>query len=300
MAINLASIVDIYLQDTAFQKESHSKIAKREHSIPTFLKITTTFIEGDSTLKIFRDELQTALFTEQDWGATGPVFLMEINKFVKSYPPSIEGDFRRMLTGLNAANVGQRIEEMYMYLTQAKERLLEKGVKSQAIVAPGNSAFMISLFAFWLDRPRQPTIYFLSLRKGLKILIEAGVIAKTRGLRIISDRVEIRNLEDHSAVQQVLTSLGATAPKLNARTDSYWAESFLLWITENPTVLEDPASEHQDDLPKAVIQHEPLQPTPEPLLTNLIQEVWACLTFPEARKLEIISSVVRRRPDSGS
>ena len=27
---------------------------------------------------------------------------------------------------------------------------------------------------------------------------------------------------------------------------------------------------------------------------------WACLTFPEAGKLEISSSVVRRRPDSGS
>lgn len=279
MAINLTSVVRTYLEDTSFQEESRRIIAKREVSIPTFKKIVTQFVENITDLKTFRQQLDTALHTEHDWGARGVSFLMEINKLVKYHAvdsPIAEQGLRRILSGLNASNLGERIEQFYLFILQERERLQKAGTSSNKTISPGNSAAIISLFAFWLDRPGQPIIYYLSLRRGLKMLLEAGAIPKPAGLQIVADdRVEVRSNADHLAVLQALASLSNAAPMLTrtAETEAYWAERFLLWITDNPDVLEEETDGLGPIPPRRVFEDTPLLATPEPTLSKLIAEV---------------------------
>ena len=203
MPVNLASIVDTYFNDTDFQENSRRIIAKREASIPTFKRIVTQFIEGETNIKTFRDQLEKALRTEDNWGATGTGFLMEINKLAK-YPREnhsvVNGGLFLALNELNAGNLGKRIESFYNTLMQDRQALQDMDQQTHMLVAPGNSAFIISLFAFWLDRPGHPIIYYLSLRRGLKMLLEKGLIPRPAGLRIVSDRVDVRSDPDHQAV----------------------------------------------------------------------------------------------------
>lgn len=284
MAVNLDSVAQIYSEDTAFRDDSRRVIAKREASIPTLKHILTQFVDDFADLEKLRDQVEKALYTEEDWGATGPGFLMELNKLAKNHTErssNVEVNLRQILKGLNANNLGQRIELFYNFLTKDRERLLQEGKSGKKIMSPRNSAFMISLFAFWLDRPGEPVIYYPSLRHGLKLLLEAGVISKSAGLRIVSDSVEVRTEVDHQAVEQALSSLLAAAPSLRAKTEAYWSERFLNWITKNPSVLEE-ASEIVEKPTVEVIPDIPLQPISEPLLKELIAELRRHILVDEA------------------
>lgn len=195
MAINLTSVAKTYFEDALFQEESRGVIAKREASIPTFKRIVTQYVDGSIDIKALRDLLEKALRTEDDWGATGTGFLMEINKLAK-YPREnssiVNGGLLLALSGLSASNLGKHIEAFHKTLTEARDQYRDiSDQSSKILVAPGNSAFIISLFAFWLDRPGHPTIYYLSLRRGLKMLLDAGLLQKSLGLRIRSDKVEV-------------------------------------------------------------------------------------------------------------
>lgn len=286
MNINLSSVVNIYSQDNSFQVQSRQIINQRDASIPTFKKIVKAFVDREINLKVLCQQLEIALLREYDWGATGPNFLMELNKFI-NYPDmkDIEEVFRDKLDGLNAANMGQRIEQFYQFLN-SRARFHGTDVSLNK-VSPGNSAFIISLITFWLDRPNEPTIYYPSLLRGLKMLLEANIIPQTTGLQIISDRVVVRSDDDHFAVQRALASLADAAPQLIAQKTPYWAERFLLWITDNPSVLD----EVTEDIPalepvRVVFQDSELASTSEPQLTNLINEIH--------RYMVIDETVVRR------
>jgi hypothetical protein len=52
------------------------------------------------------------------------------------------------------------------------------------------------------------------------------------------------------------------------------------------------------ELAKVVLEREDVPAEALALLSAWIEGEWACLTFPETRKLEIISSLVRRPLDS--
>src|SRR2546429_6829737 len=107
MAINLAAVVKIYFEDTSFQDESRKIIAQRDASIPTFRKIVTEFADEVTDLRTFCQQIGTALRTEHNWGATGPGFLMELNKLARyrGAGVNVEEDFREKLKGLNAENI---------------------------------------------------------------------------------------------------------------------------------------------------------------------------------------------------
>jgi|SRR5947209_19972910 len=147
MTINLASIVDTYLNDTAFQANSQRIIAKRENSILTFKRIVTQYLDASIDIKTFREQIERALRTEEDWGATGPGFLMEMNKLAK-YPHEnssvVNGGLMLALNGLNASNLGKRIEGFYSTLMQDREAFDNINRQPHMLVAPGNSAFIIS------------------------------------------------------------------------------------------------------------------------------------------------------------
>src|SRR5437588_108421 len=160
----LESIVQMYLSDTAFHDEQRTIADKRNASIAPIRAIILRFINGYATLAQFCDELKV-LYKMQEWGASGPDFLMEMNKLNihhtnQGETNDVETHLRLLLTGLNRNTVGQRIEQFATFLGQEQQRLTQLGQESRVIVSPGTSAFIISLLAFWLDEGRGPYIYY--------------------------------------------------------------------------------------------------------------------------------------------
>lgn len=287
MSAQLSTIVQAYLDDEAFHEHWRGVMNSREQSIPTFRDITTEFASGQIDTKELRDRLTKAFHSINDWGATGTGFLMEINKLAKHYDRQGELGLRQALDGLNADNLGERIEVFYSFTSQERQRLKAQGVTG--LVSPGNSAFIISLFSLWLDRPHAPPIYYVSLRRGLRMLIDAGVLEQPFGIQLGWNSVEVRSDANHQAVMNALTRLQASAPRL-ADSGPYWAEMFLLWVSDHPEVIEPPiAGPGPTDPPPVgpkIIPHELLPATPEPLLQRLIAEL--------RQQILIDESLVRR------
>src|SRR5215467_16316509 len=130
MTINLATVVDTYFKDTDNQDSLRRVVARREASIPVLKRTVTQFVERSTDLNTFREQLDKALHTEEDWGATGTGFLMELNKLAKYHAENntnTEERFRQMLTDLKADNLGQRIEQFYLFLQSERERLRQAG-----------------------------------------------------------------------------------------------------------------------------------------------------------------------------
>lgn len=274
MPQTLNNLVTTYFEDEAFQELWRDATASRDASIPRFKAITTQFINGALSLQEFRDEIDKSLVApHQDWGARGAAFLMELNIFQKYHGPSSADGLRQVLDGLNAANLGQRIEQFHLFAVQEKQRLKQQGITHA--VTPGKSSFIVSLFSMWLDREHTPTVYHSTLRKGLKRLIDQGLLSPVRGLRFKDERVLITNDADHQAVQQVLGNLAAAAPRLTTA-GPYWTEGFLYWLDERPDVIDE---EEDDGVIEpivngvTVIDHAPLRPTSAALLSQLISEV---------------------------
>lgn len=279
MTVSLASVVRLFFSDIDFLEQRRADTRARDQHIPAVRQITERFISEEIDLATFREEIDGAL-REETWGARGTGFLMELNKLTKYHDkagPYATNALRQALAGLNAANLGQRIEQFYTFLEQDRERLRSGGATKGMAMSPGSAAFFVSLFALWLDHAHAPPIYYVSLRRGLKRLVEAGVIQRPVGLRIGYDSVEVRSESDHAAAQQALASLAAAAPALTT-TGPYWAEQFLLWIDEHPEVVID---EIDPDPAPVIIPHDPLGATPEPLLARLIAEVRARILVDE-------------------
>lgn len=279
MTVSLASLVRTFFNDTDYLEERRADTRARDQHIPVVRQIAERFIREEIDLATFREEIDRAL-REERWGARGTGFLMELNKLAKYHDkdgPYATNALRQALAGLNAANLGQRIEQFATFLEQDRERLRSGGATRGMAMSPGSAAFFISLFALWLDHTHAPPIYYVSLRRGLKRLVEAGVIQRPVGLRIGYDSVEVRSESDHLAAQQAIAGLAAAAPALKT-TGTYWAEQFLLWIDEHPEALVEEVTPPPGG---TVIPHAPLGATPEPLLARLIAEVRARILVDE-------------------
>src|SRR5579864_5103342 len=175
---NLDTIAQIYIQDTEFQQARQVIAEKRLASIPRYNAVVHKFVDGTYTLNAFRYALKT-LHQDIFWGAHSNGFLMELNKLANNHAPlspHVEAHFRFILRNLNAQNVGQRIEQFHDLLTQEKAYMEALGLSDNKIVSPGNSAFIISLIAFWLDHTAPPYICYPSLRTGLHALLNAKLL----------------------------------------------------------------------------------------------------------------------------
>jgi hypothetical protein len=180
MPASLNAIVQAYLNDAEFLEEGRDIAKNREASLPNLRRTIISFIDGTSSLSIFREQMGKALPTKDTWGARGTAFLMELNKSAKNHTVNIDGSknteventLRRILTGLNAENLGQRIEQFYTFLQQERTRFSKEKRTRSTNASPGNSALFISLFAHWLDWSGVTFIYYPSLLNGLKMLIE--------------------------------------------------------------------------------------------------------------------------------
>ncbi len=282
MTASLDTIVQTYLNDTEYLDEQRRITQSRDNSLPTLRKILVPFIEETIDLRAFREQIDKALSPpRENWGARGTDFLMELNKLVKyhtvnadgSINPEIERELRSLLTGLNAQAVGQRIGRFYTFLQQERERFRQEGRPRGTNVSPGNSAIIISLFARWLDWTGKLVIYYVSVRRGLKLLLDAGLLPQAEGLRIKGDGVVVQSDTDHQAVMQALDSLAVVAPQLKLGSKLDWAEDFLLWISMHPDVFDAEAPGESAAPIVRIIEHGPLAPTPEPRLSELIAEL---------------------------
>ena len=307
MPITLDEVVQAYFADTEFQKTRQYLLERRNASIPNLQAVTLKFIRAETNLQNFRVQLERTLRAGEDWGAMGAGFMMELNKLAKYHndtSANAEAELRNALEGLNSRNMGQRIERLYNFLLKERERLRRDGKSSGMIVAAGKSAFIVSLFAYWLDPEGQPIIYYDSLRKALYQLIKANLLLAPPNIQTGPKTIEVRSESDHKACQQLVDNLANLAPQLTGH--AYWAGYFCFWVNDHLQSLTDPSSTlikeaDEADLllakmpsktPTAVIMdeahsytltrndatvpfipHEPLRPTPEPLLTRLIREV---------------------------
>ena len=284
MPVSLNALVQTYLDDKEFQEENRRIIQSRDDSLPTFKRIMNQFIDRTITFSSFREQIDKSLLTRDNWGLRGMDFLMELNKLAKFHmgpsninPEQVNSKLRDILTGLDAHNLGERIEQFHAFLVHERERLKHEDAARGTIVSPGNSTIIISVFAFWLDWSSGGIIYYLSMRRGLKTLIDFGLVPHVDGLRMERDRIIVESAVEHQAVMHLVKFLVNKTPELKSR---YAVERFLLWVTGHPEALiedgegDDRESEDKEDSDvRIVIEHKPLAPVPEPLLTQRIAEL---------------------------
>lgn len=322
MATTLREIIDAYLTDDATLSRHRMVAEQRNASLPLIQSIIRNFVQGEITLAEFRERLDKALRPAEIWSAQGR-FMMEISKFAKNHNDTTHVSAKTLqdiFLQLNSKNVGYYIEYFYHFLLKERERLRRAGIQSGSIVAPGNSALIISLFAFWCDPEGKPIICKEGVRKGLHTLIKTGIMPEIPALKLGTAAVEISTEADYNALLDALNYLARFEPRLNYT--PYWSEFFFYGVAEHLEALANPAStliKEKDDsdlLAKTptktisgsennvaynwsvpptgqdreaarfatehLIPHEPLLPTPEPLLTQLIHEVQRHILVDEA------------------
>jgi hypothetical protein len=319
MALTLDDVAGAYLADAEYQHSLQIVRDKRDASIPQLQAITRRFIRGETNLQSFRKQLQNTLSTGEDWGATGFGFMMELHKMGKyhdEHGPEAEIELRTLLTGLDAHNLGQRIGRFYIFLLKERDRLRKEGKSSGMTVSARNSAFIISLFAFWLDPAGEPIVYYDSMRKGLFKLVKANLLPAPPTLQMGPNAVEVRSESDHQACLQLIDFIARRVPQVKMY--PYWAEYFCHWVTDRLQSLTEPSStlikesdnsallahaptrgtaikeqpvdyalevsltQTSIDKGPETIKHDPLQAVPEMLLTRLIREVQRHILVDEA------------------
>jgi MoxR-like ATPase len=312
MTLTLHDVAHAYLADEEFQAMRRHRAETRDASIPDLQAVVQRFIRKEIDMQTFPAQLEKTLRSgKDDWDAIGIGFMMEINTFRKyhsntSSMPEIQ--LRDILTGLNTNNLGLRIETFYSFLLEERNRLRVAGKSSTTAVAPGNSAYIISMFAYWLVPLEQPIIYYHNMRKGLYQLIKSNILTPPLNLQLGATAVEIRSNAGHQACLALIRDIETKEPRLKT---SYWAEYFGSWVSSHLQSLTDPSAtlfkeaDNTDVLAKTptekltvqetpeayiltgpieqssesaqetttIIAPEPLQPTSEPLLTRLIREV---------------------------
>ncbi|HEU5379060.1 MAG TPA: hypothetical protein VFV38_26855, partial [Ktedonobacteraceae bacterium] len=308
---SLDKLVDTYLQDADFQRERETINHQRLAHIQAYESITKQFIDRTYSLtdlhnglKILRRDQKTA------WGMHNTdvdLLLAELSKLVRYHArtnPDIEANFRAILRDLSPPNIGQCIDRCYSLFMADKLRLEASGLKNGFFVPPGNSAFLISLFACWLGTLTEPYVYSSSMREGISALIRTKFLLAPANIKL-GQRIEIKSAEDYQTVVNLLGLLAAHQPRI--KTDIYWSEHFFVWLRKqlkkNPTFLNniifnievDPLEDEDTPIPpeddafsppieyviepivmnssEERLQNKPLRATPEPLLSRLIAEV---------------------------
>lgn len=309
MAAMLQEIIESYWADTGQQEYTRARTQRRNNALPEITTITNKFVDGSTNLQTYCDQLNKSFATKgENWGAKGHSFTMPLYKIVKTYDekaPVATTYLRELLSDLNVENLGLKIEQFYKFLLGERTRLRQEGKPSGALVQPGSSAMMISLFTFWLHPEQQPIVYHEGVRNGMALLVKKQLLVPPPGLRINQDVVAITTANDHEAMLQALEKLVTVDPGL--KNSPYWAEYFFYWIKYSFQKQNQPAPsastliKEQDeagvlvtepkqasvaretpinytsddvDLPRAATtMNEPLVPTPEPLLSDLIRKV---------------------------
>ncbi len=226
----LQNIIQSYLSDTDEYQARLQLINQRTTSLPLFQNIIHNFITDQISLSEFGDQLSRALQPATIWYAQQP-FLMEIRKFSKNHNDSnnyAASQLRSILTDLNAHTLGSHIEQFHQFLSKERIRLLREGKSSSTIVATGNSAHIVSLFAQWLDPDGDIALCREGIRTGILKFIQEGLIQPRNDLKLTSTSISITNAREYTAFKETVNSLLAIEPRL--KYSPYWAEFFFYWL----------------------------------------------------------------------
>lgn len=314
MALTLHEITDGYMKDEPYREHEQNMAKKREETLPLLQAILIDFLAKKTTLRDLREQLDKALRPADTWYAQGFGFMMEINKFSKNhgYKGDIAQNFlRTLLSDLDSSNLGLKIAQFYQFLLTERARLRNEGLSERAAVAAGNSAGIVSLFAFWLNPNSGITIYKEGTRKGLCFLYQNQLLPNTIALKVRGDTIDILSAIDYSNAQMALSKLLKSEPKLNR--SPYWSEFFLYWVLEQYAGTEKVTLEnHESDIlssqasqtltsqaypgtyptQEQTLKNDPLIATPEPLLGRLIREVQRQLLVEESTIREIYHALL--------
>ncbi|HEU5230508.1 MAG TPA: AAA family ATPase [Ktedonobacteraceae bacterium] len=321
---SLEQLRNKFFSDEVRQAKSRELDEKRMQQLPALKELTMEFIQNRRNLKDFRDQLQSLLANDELWGARGPGFMMELNKLRKNHDelrPFAENELRAVLTGINMDNLGERIERFYNFLQNEKNRLQHAGKSFNQAMSPGNAAFMLSLFTFWLNPQHPPVIYYFRTALSIYLLISAGLLPDPGGLSLTYDvnfktkNIVVRNEKEHRSFQKAIQALIQSstffqyAPSLAVEHFLYWliddlkeknepATTLIQEIadpglikpaTDGPMLRERPnpyALPHEqvtEQIQPATVffPNERLKATPEPLLSQLIAEVQSHILIDE-------------------
>jgi MoxR-like ATPase len=326
---SLEELVAQYFADTDLQASNREGDEQRAQRLPTLHTLTRQFVQGDLNLSAFRDKLQFDLGRNHNlWGTRGPGFMMELNKLRKNHDeqqPIAENELRAVLTGISKDNLGERIERFYNFLNRERARLRQAGKSPQQAMAPGNTAFMLSLFTYWLNPEHPLVIYYFKTCLVIARLIDLHLLSDPGGLYRPYDSVSrtntilVRNNKEHQAFQEALHALSQASSVF--QNDSRQLQHFLIWLipgdsqseAPEPTIIKevDANADILTGTPSTTVRengpdyqsgssaegsstgklhsfmpqqahNEPLDVTPEPLLTRLIHEVQRHILVDEA------------------
>ncbi len=281
----LSTIAHHYLEDDDYLAFHREREALRHTSLPAIQAIMSDFMHQRMDIKTFRDQLDAHLHkTKQHdtWGAGG-FWMMTLNQLVKNHDERAEAELRQTLDGLNATNVAARFEAFTRFLADEKERLKGK----QGLAAPGKSPFFISMFAGWLDQ--DVIVTWPTMRAGLRVLLDQGVLPERFTLTRIYDDVQIATARDYADVEAIIAWIGATVPELT-NILSWWHERFLSWVADYhediPGWLEGIA------LGVVTFADDPLLPIPPDRLRTRIAAIRSQILIPESLIRRIYHALV--------
>ena len=296
MSLTLKNIVDTYLQDEAFLDAWREIAAQRQASISHLQPIVEQFITGAININQMRDRLYQTLRNDpaaglNDWGARGAGFLLELNKADNHPHPEIDEELRKTLDSINRDNLGERIDYFSDVVQQQRIFLKQQDIAWNILMFPGNTAFLLSLFTFWLNPANPPYICYPTLREGVAHLINHGLLPASAGLSIERDKLSVTSRDQYEALNTTLDALLATYPALKiSGIAGFGIEAFMSWVKDNLDRLLD--SEAEEEIGAAIsdrviIDDLPLSATPEPLLSRLIAEIQQQILISE----EVIRSI---------
>lgn len=231
MAITLEQIAKDFLADTKYQTRWKIRLGTRDSRMPGLRTVIRKFTEGHTNLETFRSHLNYNL-PQEAWDSSSQKnsrewLLAELTTLAKYHKTTGEEALRSALIGLNADNIGQRIEQFHSFLQREADRFDRDNLKGRPM-APLNSALMISLIASMLD----PKVYFCDvyLRRGLSVLRDMGAITISDDISYHDGNIEIRSFEDYLYVKEALDEIVARVPSF--RTTPAWAEMFTRWVID--------------------------------------------------------------------
>jgi MoxR-like ATPase len=241
MPITLQELVSAYLADETFQEEARG-IARARNTSQTQLrdKVKKFTIPPGINLNEFLTQAEANLHSHVIWLAEGHRSLREIRRLTTSQA-SIEERLREFLLNLTTQNLGERIEQFASFLQQTQKKLPDEEKAKRNVIKPERAAFFLSLVACCLKSPGDKiTIYYKDVLRGLRLLLDQGLVERTHGIHIAGETLVVLTQADHRATSQVLQTIIEAAPDLN-RIDlgPYEPEFFLRWYVENEVWKED-------------------------------------------------------------
>ncbi|NJN66102.1 MAG: AAA domain-containing protein [Chloroflexaceae bacterium] len=269
----------------------------RRQLLPEIQDMTGAFVRGKTALGDFHQQLAAYLASTNDWG-TRNLFVATLDILANQYDQEAEAVLRSTLDGLNATNVGTRIEDFSRFLEREKIARRHTHPLSQVVV-PGRSALLISLFASWLDPEENVVVARPSLRDGLGVLHAVGALPAPANLRFTRGTVVVTTAEDYAAVCQTIHAIGERSPPLQT-SSPYWYEAFLNWVHDRrddiyELLRDDGSGDDRNDtsappspsaLTPRLIPDAPLPAVPAPRLHEGIRAI--------RRHLLIAESLIRR------